>query len=74
MLISAGGCIIDISNWFLTSWRVNTVQTIRSEHDNNHQELRQALENDDINGDYSDDDGDDDGDDGGDVVGDEWWW
>ena len=44
------------------------MQTIRSEHDNNHKELRQALENNDINGDYSDDDDDDDGDgdDGGD--------
>ena len=29
MFISNGGCIIDIPNWFLTSWRVNTVQTIR---------------------------------------------
>ena len=29
MFISNGGCIIDIPNWFLTSWWVNTVQTIR---------------------------------------------
>ena len=46
------------------------MQTIRSEHDNNHKELRQALENNDINGDYSDgDDDDDDDDDGGGYSG-----
>ena len=37
MFISSGWCIIDIPNWFLTSLWVNTVQTIRIEHDNNHQ-------------------------------------
>ena len=47
------------------------MQTIRSEHDNNHKELRQVLENYDINSDYSDDGDDDDGDDddGGDEYG-----